>query len=330
MRLIATDPGRRDLGALRNCTLDMAFGDSENDFELRVPIADAPRGIGGGSLVYADGTEYGGIVDDIGCDTSERVPQAVYRGRTWHGILASRVLRPDAGQDWLQVSGDANAVLLSLVHRLGLEELFTAAGAPSGFEVAYRFARYADGYQGIRAMLRAAGAKLGVSWDGRRAALAALPVVDYSAREFEGRRTGIRAMWATRPVNHLVCLGKGELRDRIVVDLYADAEGVVSQAQTLFGLDERAEVYDRSSAEYDELLEDGTQRLRELQDADECDVPSLPPGDYGIGDVIGGREGRTGLYVTAEITKMTVAVGRHGATVACEAGNPRLRVTQRV
>lgn len=330
MHLIATDPQRRDLGVVRGCSLDMAFGDGENDFELRVPLDGPMRGIDAGSLVYADGTEYGGMVDDVGCDTAASVPCAVYRGPTWHGLLAGRVLRPDPGQDWLRVSGEANAVLLSLVHRVGLEDLFTASGTPSGFDVSYQFARYVDAYSGIRAMLGSAGAKLGMAWDGGRVALSALPVVDHSAREFEGRRTGIRAVAAKRPVNHLVCLGKGELRDRLVVDLYADADGNVSQTQTLFGLDERAQVYDRSSAEAEELLEDGAKRLRELQDADECDVPSLPPGDYGIGDVIGAREGRMGLYVTAEVTKKVVSVGKDGATVTCEAGSPRLRVTQRL
>lgn len=328
MHLIATDPGFRDLGVVRHCSLDMAFGEDENDFELRVPIADAPRGLSGGSLVYVDGTEYGGIVDDVGCDTASGSPSAVYRGRTWHGVLASKVLRPDAGQDWLSVAGEANAVLLALVHRVGLEDLFTASGSPSGFSVSHRFERYTDAYSGIRAMLRSAGAKLGVAWDGRRVALSALPVVDHSEREFDGRRTGMRASMAHRPVNHLVCLGKGELRDRVVVDLYADADGNVSRTQSLFGLDERAEVYDRSSAEEDELAEDGAERLRELQEADECDVPSLPSGDYGIGDVIGCREPRMGLYATAEIVKAVVAIAEDGASVSYEAGAPSLRVTR--
>jgi hypothetical protein len=32
-------------------------------------------------------------------------------------------------------------------------------------------------------------------------------------------------------VNHLICLGSGELQNRIVVHLYVDADGNISQTQ---------------------------------------------------------------------------------------------------
>ena len=144
MLLICTDASRRDLRALDDCTMDMEFGDGGGDantFELRMPVASAPEGLTFGSLVYVDGTEYGGIVDDVGSDTTGRIHKAVYGGRTWHGVLEGRVLRPDRGADYLSVSGEANAVLLQLVHRMGLAELFAVDASDSGIRVGYRFAR---------------------------------------------------------------------------------------------------------------------------------------------------------------------------------------------
>lgn len=324
MHLICTDASWRDLCALKDCTMDMEYGDGGDDansFELRVPVATAPGGLSFGSLVYVDGTEYGGIVDDVGSDATGKIHKALYSGRTWHGVLEGKVLRPDAGQDYLSASGEANAVLLSLVHRMGLASLFAVDASDSGVRVAaYRFARYVAGYTGMRAMLASAEAKLTMRWDGGKVVLSAAPRRDWSREEFEARRTPVRINLASRPVNHLVCLGKGDLAQRSVIDLYADEDGAVSRTQTLFGADEVALAYDYSSAEDDELEEQGRKRLKELQDASTCDVPEPPGADFDVGDVVGGRDSRLGLYVTAAIARKVVSIGRGGVSVSCEAG----------
>lgn len=328
MHLICTDVARHDICTLNSCTLDMAFGDSENTFELCIPVGTEPTGLTFGSLIYADGTEYGGIVDNVGADTTGKIHKVVYSGRTWHGIIEHKTLRPDTGANHLTVSGEANAVMLQLIHRVGLADLFTVDASDSGIRVTYQFDRYITGYTGLRSMLATKGAKLTMLWDGGRVALSAKAAKDWTADEFDGRTTGLRMSLAGRPVNHLVCLGKGELRDRIVIDLYADEAGSISRTQTLFGLDENEEVYDYSSAGADELEEDGIKRLKECQAASTCDVPNLPTNDYDIGDIVGGRESRLGVFVTAEIYKKIVTVGRHGVTTSCEAGGVRMnRVT---
>lgn len=328
MLLICTDASRRDLRALDDCTMDMEFGDGGGDantFELRMPVASAPEGLTFGSLVYVDGTEYGGIVDDVGSDTTGRIHKAVYGGRTWHGVLEGRVLRPDRGADYLSVSGEANAVLLQLVHRMGLAELFAVDASDSGIRVGYRFARYVAGYAGLRAMLASAGAKLATRWDGGKVVLSAMPRRDWSREEFEGRRTPIKIKQASRPVNHLVCLGKGELAQRTVIDLYADESGNVSKTQSMFGIDEVERAYDYSSAEDADLEQEGIKRLKELQDASTCDVPELPNADFDVGDVVGGRESRLGVFVTATIARKVVTIGRRGVTSSCEAGGASSR-----
>lgn len=338
MFVIATDPDGRDLGAVRGCALDMTIGGGKDSFEMTVPVDRAPRGVGAGSRIYVDGTEYGGIVDDVGADTTGRYHLALYRGRTWSGILENRVLEPNPGTTHLAVSGEANAAVKALVDRMGLADLFDVAATDSGFACDARL-RYATGCSGMRAALASAkrsngspaplGAKLAMRWTGRKVVLSATPAVDRSGREAEAGRTAVRLVKAGRPVNHLVCLGSGEMEERFVAHVFADAERNVSREQTLFGLDERAELYDYGSVESDEeLVERGIERLRGLQDADVCDVVDPAAGDYGIGDVIGGREGRMGLFVAAPVVSKSVSVSRHGATVTCEAGSGALRVTQ--
>lgn len=258
-----TDASRVDVGVLRGASLNTVWGDSGNDFELTVDIA-SPERIEDGALVYVEGTEYGGVVDEREASSSDGTIR--YRGRSWHGMLRDRVLCPDAGADYLTVSGEANAVLLSLVSRMGLSDVMTVSSAASGIEVRHQFERFCDAYSGIRAMLSASGARLAVAYDSvaSRAVLSAVPVVDWSDGPTSDQ-AGVDVTRVSRPYNHLVCLGSGELRDRVVQHWYADEAGKVSGKQSLFGVDERATTYDYSNAGADELSVKGPKKLAELE-----------------------------------------------------------------
>ena len=86
---------REDIGVLQNYELDLAFGSDENSFECVVDINNHCCGFG--FFLYAEGTEYGGIIDSVEIKNSNQ--EIVYRGRTWHGVLNSKVLEPDSGAD---------------------------------------------------------------------------------------------------------------------------------------------------------------------------------------------------------------------------------------
>ena len=70
--------------------------------------------------------------------------------------------------------------------------------------------------------------------------------MDYSAQiEYSSDMNANYSMVINKMgVNHLICLGSGELRNRTVVHLYVDGNGNISQTQTFTGLEERAEVLD--------------------------------------------------------------------------------------
>lgn len=93
-----------------------------------------------------------------------------------------------------------------------------------------------DAYTGIRSMLRASGAKLAVTTrDGRGRVRMSRP----TATTWTATGSTSPAVRTGNPVNHLVCLGEGELRTAWSSTLYADAKGDITTSQTLFGLDER-------------------------------------------------------------------------------------------
>ena len=70
MDLIYTDASMKDLGSLQDFKMDLAFGIDENNFELSV--SNTNHVCESGSVVYIEGTEYGGIVEGIRVETSEK------------------------------------------------------------------------------------------------------------------------------------------------------------------------------------------------------------------------------------------------------------------
>ena len=130
MDLIYTNASKIDQGVLRSYSLDLSFGEdsSENDFELT--LSNTEPALADNSMIYMDGTEYGGIVDGMRSNTESQT--TIYVGRTWHGIMNSKVIEPDSGEDYLVVSGDAHSVLASLINRLRFRQPKTYQTAPNG------------------------------------------------------------------------------------------------------------------------------------------------------------------------------------------------------
>ena len=109
-------------------------------------------------------------------------------------------------------------------------------------------------------------------------------------------------------MNHLVCLGKGDLAEREVIHLYADQFGRIGDVQYYFGLDEICEPYDNSSSE--DLRSDGIAKLKELQNTDTAEI-SLPQSEsmtYDIGDIVGATEYNSRISVAEKVTQKIVKI----------------------
>ena len=185
------------------------FGDrggGANTFELRMPVASAPEGLTFGSLVYVDGTEYGGIVDDVGSDTTGRIHKAVYGGRTWHGVLEGRVLRRTGARTTYPSPAGTNAVLLQARPQDGPRQAVRRRRVgqrdPRRLPVRALRRRLRGPARHARVRRREArhALRTAARWCSRPC-----PRRDWSREEFEGRRTPIKIKQASRPVNHLVC-----------------------------------------------------------------------------------------------------------------------------
>lgn len=316
MDVTYTDAELVDVGELKGFRLDIEEGDERNDFELSLDIDGGAR-LEAGALVYVDGTEWGGVVDEDGASPSDGL--VLYRGRTWTGVLADKVIEPNAGQSHLSVSGEANAVLLQLIERMGLSGRFTVPSAASGIQVSHTFDRYCTGYAAIRAMLAGSGAKLMVRCNAGVVELSAAPIDDYSDGP-DTDRAKVEVDRVFRPYNHLISLGSGEGAQRIVRHDYADADGNVSQTQTLFGIDERTATYDYSNADAEELAEKGPEKLKELQAGSSWSASLNEEWDYDIGDVVPGIDVMTGSEVYATVGGKIATITDKECSIEYKAG----------
>ena len=318
--LIITDSNHVDVRSAADFTLDCAWGKEENDFEL---VMSGASTIDAGAYIYVDGSECGGVVDAMEDQLTSGVSTLTYSGRTWHGVLANKILEPDRGKDYLTVSGTASTVIGSLISRVGLDAVFDAVDAPTaGAQTikSYQFDRYVDAYSGLRKMCAASGLKLRLAYASGKVRVWAEPAAHYGDSidsdliDFDATRT-----W--RKPNHMIGLGKGELRNRIVSHWYADSKGNVTQTQTFKGLDEIAQVYDYSSAEADELAKNTKKKLQDLQSEGEVKVTVHEDSGiaFDVGDTVTARDNLTGITVNATISKKIVKVSGGVMSVDYEA-----------
>lgn len=293
--------------------LDMETG-GENDFELAVPYAEWDGSIAFDKLLYIPGTEFGGIIKEIETQTSTDTILA--RGFTWRGYLAHRIIEPPAGSDYKIVSGELNSVISSLLGS-SLGTLFRVSTTSTGKSVSnYQFERYTTLEAGLTKMLATKGYKLHIEYKqtetGGYVELSAVERNDYGDQIeiSQDAQLDFTSHDYRRGINHLICLGIGELSERVVVHLYADANGAISQTKSITGLNEIVDVFENTAAEEDMLIETGIERFKTLINYKNSEITTqeMLQIDADIGDTITSRDYITGTVVTKPITRKILKI----------------------
>lgn len=305
MDLFVMDSERQISQRVRSFSMDLAFGADENDFSLEV---HGPCAIGPGCYVFVPGTEYGGVVTKLKPTRSAAGEAVSYEGQTWHGILNNHVIIPDPGVAHYEPSGDADSVMGTLIGRLGIGDLFETYQT-AGVNVTGAF-RYAPAYGGICDMLRKVGYRLSVRFGlkSRKCSLHAIPVRDFGDAPGAAGHTPYSATLDYRPFNHIVALGKGEGKDRAVVDLYADENGNISTTQTLTGLLERTYVYDAKGTDAGELEDKARDKLSSLRETNEVDIDLKYRSGISVGDSVTVVSTFARIKTTSTVGKLVVSV----------------------
>ena len=293
---------------VEECVLDYDFDmDVSNDFQITASYGTWDERIEIGKKVYIPETEYGGIIKCI--ESATNTGEILLKGYTWRGYLMHRFIIPPSGADYYTASGDLNTIIQALVSIHG----FTVISSPCGKSVSnYKFNRYVSVAEGLEAMCESVGYRLDVRYVQTETAggviVQAVKAGNYGDVEYsQDSMIDFNSVDNQMGINHLICLGQGELKNRLVKHLYTDKNGNISQTQTITGIDEIIDVYDNSGAEEATLLETGTNRLRELRNQKSF-TPFLKNTDteFFLGDVISGRDYITGNSVTKPIVEKIV------------------------
>lgn len=299
-------------------SLDISIG-LDNDFELKLSRdLSIDLGINYEDFIFADGTEFGGKFERFSVDTSSA--EVVWEGTTWRGLLDQAIICPKPLEDYRIVSGDAHTILRTILPENGdAGTIFSVPNEPAGVNFTnYEFDRYVSKLDGLTDMLKSKGYKLKI-WAQRgnpggsfSVYCSAIPITDYTEtiNYSQDNRVNIRMTDDRGGVNHLICLGAGELKDRQRIDLYVSTTGkiIVGSGQGYVGISEKTAVYSYGSPEGDtpakklaSLKRAGIKKLKEL-----CNIKAmeLDIEDTGadIGDIVGGEDKTTGLAVSTPIT----------------------------
>jgi hypothetical protein len=305
-------------------TLDWACGTDENDFELTIEDPSAPE-IERGWYFWIDGSDVGGRIVDRRVAVSGGVSTATWIGQSWTGMLAAKILQPDANQDYLTVSGKLPDILKSLLKRIGLDSVFTVDSSDASTLSNWMFQnpRYVDAYTGFRNLLASCGRRLDFQAKDNHILLGITPV-GIITNTIDSDLVDFKAETNRRAVNHLIGLGSQELKNRLVVNYFADATGVVSQTQTLVGADEVCATYDYSNADLSTLQSETKKHLQELQTGGSVEVSlSDEVGDgLRVDDKIVAADHASGVNVTAVVTKRIVKIDSGILASTFEVGLP--------
>ncbi|WP_411329283.1 hypothetical protein [Blautia hansenii] len=310
MEFLVCNAEKMEVGLLsEHVSIDLDIGDT-NDAEIITEKGHLDYGM----YLICPGTEYGVLLEEKNSWTNDE--EETWKGNTFRGFLKQLIICPPPGYDYLTVSGDAHEVLRQVLGN-AFDGMFTIPKESSGITLNGSFDRYTDALTGFEKLLDVKGARLNIEIkqggpnEPFFVVLSAVPKSNLSTEiEYsQDSQVAIHFSESRRGINHLICLGKGELKDRQVVHLYAQKDGSIVQDKPYYtGLKERTAVYDYKDVEsVEELIKGGKERLKELMDYRkmEMDVQDL---EAQIGDTIAGRDYDTGFYLQKPIVGKIVRI----------------------
>lgn len=305
MLIQLTTPEGRQIKPLADASLDMELNDGERDFALTFNRSEYDEQITYGSRIFAHGTEYGGIIGELGTSTTQDT--ITWTGYTWRGLMAKKLILPPDGQDYYTVNNELNNILRDLIEPM-FSGVFVVPEIDTGVVVNWKFDRFCTLLDGLVKMLKSVNYRLniaynqgepnGVGW----VEVTAVPIKDWSDQIELSEDSQLHFSMADKRngVNHLVIGGKGELQERNVIHLYVQKDGTIGKTQYYTGIHEIVEFYENTSSEDVESY--GIDRLKSIMNKNifDMDIESLGI-DVPIGDIIGGRDYITGMYASSPV-----------------------------
>lgn len=327
LEYIYTDVNRKELGYLTHFDADVEIGEqdvSKNDFELTLSLEDRDPLFTIGSLFYKEDTEIGGVIQRLKINTSDNTITMI--GVTFRGLLEKEYIQPSIGNAYLYLNAEANKCINALIgDRLG--DLYTVddLGA-SDINVKYDV-RDIKLLQALEKSLGASDARLCIRHrtDGK-VHLYAEKINDLSnTLQYDNDyQIGMIVKTESKPYNHILALGKGELLDRLRVNLYLQADGSWSESNQIYtGLDRKT--YKHEDVNVDdraELIKNATEKVAEANESDTLEI-SFDADNAELFDVVGAKENVTGISFKEPITQKIIKISDGDVSISYKVGDAK-------
>lgn len=301
MELILTDKNGHDIRIIEPIKADFDIG-VQNDFEVVISANDWKYDVEFGCRVYEANSENGGIIGAIKTDTADNT--ITLKGYTWRGMLSKKFIEPPVGSDYKIVKGDLHSVINEVIGN-SFSSVIRCSTELSGVTVSYQFERYTDMLTGFSKMLLTKKRKLKIKYIQQEngvagyVELSATPIYDYSNEIEFSQDSRLNFIFENNKntVNHLIVLGKGELKNREVIHLYLQNDGTIGKTRFYKGIDEIVEIYENANSE--NLETDAKNHFEEILNSSNfsMNIEKLNI-DIDIGDIVGGRD-----YITGNVIK---------------------------
>lgn len=324
MKFIYTDSNYTELGVLKNTSIDFEVGKfktATNDYSLEISINAWDKAFNKGSIFYSSESEFGGIIDSKKVDTSKNV--IVFTGKTFRGMLEKEYIQPPEGQAYFVAKGEANSVINELIGD-NFDSLFTVDNVGlSDINVNYQI-RDLNLLDALEKMLYKADipSRLDIVFHDGKVHIQAIPIVDLSELLQYDKSYGI-TMIAQTPessYNHIIALGKGELTERLRVNLYLQSDKTWSSSKNddYKGLCRKTYLYDNSSEDDEISLIEGAVEAVEKENGSSTVQAVFSSDDASLFDIVGAKEEITELSFKEQITKKILKVTVNDIAANCK------------
>lgn len=327
MEFIIADSDKRDLCFLSDKdSLDIEIG-GDNDFQFSTALSEYNAEIHKEkNMIYCLGTEYGGIFDNPEISTKDN--KITLTGDTFRGMLKSRYIEPESGEDYFTITGELNICISQLIGNAFSDTLFRVSSVDTGVNVTFTFDRYCSLLDGIKKMLASRGHRLSIKAvlidNEFFIELSAVPVADYSNDiEFsQDSNINFKIKRVTNRYNYMIALGKGELKERQVLYFYCDEAGQVLAVDCIpKGNDVKVYLYDNTSSE--DLETDSIKKFAEINSSDEYSMTIRDDVELELDDIVGGRDYVTGIAIAQPVTKKIIKYSNKKQSISYEIGGNR-------
>lgn len=294
-------------------TLDYAYGDEENDFELSFTSSSVePTRVTAFKL--NDAPDVAGFVDTIDSTYKDGNYTIVLAGTSIQGVLDKRIIEPPAGQAYYTINGSLTSGLNTLLSRTQLSSLVRIKDVPAR-SVSFQFDRYTSVWNGLRKLAKSLNMRVQLDLaDDNHIELSFTPLetttISSENIHYEAKKT-------SRFTTHIIALGEGELTARAVGHAYWTGTQIVTSKPT--GWQEGyTQTYEMNTISADKITDTAVEQLQKIVNELQSIEIKQPDGDYPLDCTFTLTDLPTGMTVSARISKLIIKISKGVKTLEVE------------